>query len=146
MKKPSLPKFLKTKNVTDNGFALELSTTEDNRMYTCPYSDCGREFVNPILVTNNSMTPPETYLACPYCLSRIDVNEKPKIEEKIEEETPQINKLKEIKETIEKNLGKKKPAGEGKCPYHFGYLKEKAKSAPIPEECLTCPKMIECLL
>jgi len=31
------------------------------------------------------------------------------------------------------------------CPYHFGYLKEHPKRSPIPNECLTCPKIMECL-
>ncbi len=46
--------------------------------------------------------------------------------------------------TTESQAEKKKE--EGKCPYHFGYLKEKPKEMPIPEECLTCPKMLECML
>jgi hypothetical protein len=31
------------------------------------------------------------------------------------------------------------------CPRHFGYLKEHPKRSPIPNECLTCPKIMECL-
>jgi hypothetical protein len=33
-----------------------------------------------------------------------------------------------------------------KCPYHFGYLKKLPKDSPIPDECLSCPRMIECSL
>ena len=32
------------------------------------------------------------------------------------------------------------------CPYHFGYLGEHPKNTPIPNECLTCVKIMECLL
>ena len=32
------------------------------------------------------------------------------------------------------------------CPYQFGYLKRLSRDAPIPDECLTCPRMIECSL
>jgi len=31
------------------------------------------------------------------------------------------------------------------CPHHFGYLKEHPKNIPIPNECLTCTKIMECL-
>ena len=32
------------------------------------------------------------------------------------------------------------------CPHHFGYLGEHPKNTPIPNECLTCTKIMECLL
>jgi len=31
------------------------------------------------------------------------------------------------------------------CPHHFGYLKEHPKHTPIPNECLTCSRIMECL-
>lgn len=140
--KKSLTKLL-GKNKGDD-FAVEVKLEQDG--YVCPYEDCGRRFEKPILVTNNSINPPQTYLGCPYCLSRIDV-EVPEAE-KIEEKVEQTAKLVEIKKIIEKNAKKEKKeeSKEGACPYHFGYLKEKPKSSPIPEECLTCPKMLECML
>jgi len=30
------------------------------------------------------------------------------------------------------------------CPNYFGYLANRPKNAPIPQECLTCQKMLEC--
>jgi len=33
-----------------------------------------------------------------------------------------------------------------KRPHYLGYLKERPKDTPIPNECLTCPETIECLL
>lgn len=30
------------------------------------------------------------------------------------------------------------------CPHHLGYLAEIPEDASIPEECLTCPQMLEC--
>jgi len=32
------------------------------------------------------------------------------------------------------------------CPHHFGYLSEYPKNTPIPNECLTCTEIMECLL
>ena len=31
------------------------------------------------------------------------------------------------------------------CSHHFGYLKEHPKHTPIPNKCLTCTKIMECL-
>jgi len=34
---------------------------------------------------------------------------------------------------------------EVKCEHFLGYLKKRPKNTPIPDECLTYSKMIECL-
>ena len=39
----------------------------------------------------------------------------------------------------------KKERASSNCPHHFGYLTDRPKGAPIPEECLTCQKMLECI-
>jgi hypothetical protein len=31
-----------------------------------------------------------------------------------------------------------------KCPHHLGYLSELPSNKSIPEECLLCPKLLEC--
>ena len=38
----------------------------------------------------------------------------------------------------------KKPEEEIKCGHELGYLKTLPKDTPIPTECLSCPKIIEC--
>jgi len=41
------------------------------------------------------------------------------------------------------------PAKKGKspsnCPHHFGYLANRPKNTPTPQECLICPKILECM-
>jgi len=32
------------------------------------------------------------------------------------------------------------------CPHYFGYLGEHPRNTPIPNECFTCIKIMECLL
>jgi hypothetical protein len=34
---------------------------------------------------------------------------------------------------------------DGKCGQYFGYLNKRPKGTPIPETCLTCEKMVECM-
>ena len=38
----------------------------------------------------------------------------------------------------------KKEKGSANCPHYFGYLARRPKRGSIPEECLTCQKMLEC--
>jgi myosin heavy subunit len=37
----------------------------------------------------------------------------------------------------------KRPSG---CPHYFGYLAIHPNNAPIPEECLICPKVLDCAM
>jgi DNA-directed RNA polymerase subunit RPC12/RpoP len=52
-------------------------TTKQNTVtmspHICPCSSCKKEFDTPVVVTNFSATPKQTYHACPYCLTRIEV-------------------------------------------------------------------------
>ncbi len=45
--------------------------------------------------------------------------------------------------TVEKSY-EKKPAEETNCQHELGYLKTLPKNTPIPNECLSCRKIIEC--
>ncbi|NIR87481.1 hypothetical protein GWO13_07945, partial [Candidatus Bathyarchaeota archaeon] len=35
-------------------------------------------------------------------------------------------------------------AGPPGCPHFLGYLKKIPKDTPLPDECLTCPRIFEC--
>ena len=40
----------------------------------------------------------------------------------------------------------KKESGSSGCPQSFGYLANRPPETPIPQECLLCPKMVDCML
>ena len=40
----------------------------------------------------------------------------------------------------------KKESGSSGCPETFGYLANRPKDVQIPQGCLTCPKMVDCML
>ncbi len=42
----------------------------------CPQKECNRTFKKLVIVTNFSFVPEETYSACPYCLTRINIGSK----------------------------------------------------------------------
>ncbi|UCE16113.1 MAG: hypothetical protein JSV12_00375 [Candidatus Bathyarchaeota archaeon] len=105
----------------------------------CPNPRCHRKIEEPILLKSLSRTPVEQYHACPHCLIKLDVNV----------ENVQILKEREKEKEKEKPMVKplvkegKSPSG---CLHHLGYLANRAKNAPIPQECLICPKTVECML
>ncbi len=115
------------------------SSLEMRESFTC--HACGEEFDQPLFAVASSNTTHDEYYACPRCLSKIEGKEHQKKVEVYEtEETEQLdqtqdtqNKPQEVKTEETTN-----------CKYQFGYLNKSQKNTPIPEECLTCTKMIDC--
>jgi len=135
----------------------------------CPNPKCHREIEEPILLNNLSRKPAEQYYACPHCLIKLDTdaeNEEDVIEESAPSPSmhPSLEKVLDVIATNQKeregreeeeapvSLSKEKekgPTGEEspkRCPHHFGYLAHRPKDASIPQECLTCQKIVECML
>ncbi|MBS7647136.1 MAG: hypothetical protein QXK93_02165 [Candidatus Bathyarchaeia archaeon] len=95
---------------------------------------CGEVFGKPILVTVSSNSFSKTsYYACPRCLT------------KVKEAAPHPDVEANIKGSIE--VSKSEDCGKTKegCPHFLGFLKKRPKNMPIPDGCLTCVRMIECL-
>jgi len=96
----------------------------------CPYSECKKEFDKPLVLTDFSKTPRETYYACPHCLTKVDV-------------VVGDRKLDSVSlETSGRPVEKTPP----ECPFQFGYLKTLPKEAIIPDGCLTCPRLLKCFV
>lgn len=102
-----------------------------NNNFTC--DECGRSFEKPIMATVFGGGPVHSYYACPRCMTKVP-NAKTSSEE--EKSTPATRERKRHPD-LEDNVN---------CEHFFGYLKKREKDMPIPEECLTCGKMVECLL
>ncbi|MEM2439954.1 MAG: hypothetical protein QW493_01895 [Candidatus Bathyarchaeia archaeon] len=99
------------------------SEREKTSSLTC--SECGEVFQKPVLATVSANGLSKTYYACPRCLT----------------------KVKEVPLPVgggQKVLNEQAKSGGG-CPHFFGFLKRRPKNIPIPDECLTCNRMIECL-
>ena len=120
---------------------LKKDETLNHEKCTCPNDECGRSFDHPIEITVLSSNPAETYSACPYCMSRIEAKTEEEIEPTKDTVTPS-----RMRTVLEKEKGKmEKERIEPKCSHGFGYLKKRAKGTQIPDECLTCEKMIQCI-
>ena len=95
----------------------------------CPYEGCGKPFEKPTVLTDPSTVPRSSFYACPHCNSRLDI-------------TMEGMKVKSVKATdYPKVLDS--PA---KCANFFGSLHAVPEGATLPDECLICPKVLQCNL
>jgi len=120
------------KSVSPLRSADEQDFGESQEFLRC--EECGEEFQKPILATVSSGLIAKEYYACPRCLSK--VNDAENSEDKEEEEKPENKEDLNIMDKSEEDIS---------CGHELGYLKKRPKGMPIPEECLVCDKMIECL-
>ncbi|MEM3703400.1 MAG: hypothetical protein QXX79_03135 [Candidatus Bathyarchaeia archaeon] len=114
------------------------SPTSTKHGYGLMCNGCGENFEMPILATIVSDSSSRTYYACPRCLTKVEYLKPQKDDRKGENE-----KEKAFTAVIHKS--KESWSKEAKCGHFLGYLKKRPKNMPIPDECLTCSKMIECL-
>jgi len=102
-------------------------------------SACGEAFEQPLLAMVFSDALVEEYYACPKCLSKVASLGHQKDFEVDETEQE------EVEEPVTADVAADAVDGPSGCMHNLGYLKRRAKSDPIPEECLTCSKMIDCM-
>jgi hypothetical protein len=106
----------------------------EEQAIVCSYVKCGRIFSQPIELTVRAEGSLETYYACPHCFSRV--------------EAPS-NLKKSLSEVSHVDLKKSskgiKNDDAANCAYFLGYLKTRPKDASIPDECLTCNKILKCM-
>lgn len=88
----------------------------------------------------------ESYDACPYCLTEILIKEKACKE--IEPEPITGKKELKVKESNSESIEEKAkptPKVQG-CVHHFGYLSKRSSKDKIPEECMMCENIVQCML
>jgi len=105
----------------------------DSEDYTC--GQCKEKFDNPLLATLSSQAGVQKFYACPRCLSEVA-----KIKEKRSASEPERTFTKDTAQPTTE------PAQNTDCKHFLGYLRQRPKDSPIPEGCLTCDKMVDCML
>jgi len=123
------------RNISSLKFGIEnptLSATQPSSR--C--STCGEEYKTPLLAMVSSGLLVEEYYACPKCLSKVGIVEQQKNVEVDEAEEEEETLKMEVEDKMEEAVA---------CAHNLGYLKRRPKNTPIPEECLTCSKMIDCM-
>ncbi len=116
-------------------FESESHILSENRE-SCKCDICGEEFETPLFAVVSSGYLIAEYYACPRCLSKVNGVERHKKAEADEDEAEESRDETEVEEKMEETVA---------CAHQLGYLKRRPKNTPIPEECLTCSKTIECM-
>jgi DNA-directed RNA polymerase subunit RPC12/RpoP len=127
--------FEMERNVGSLKFEVESAMLSATNAASSRCSACGELFDKPLLAMVFSDSLVEEYYACPRCLSKVRGFER-RDEVEVAEEAEDASGL---------ELGAVSEAAGVGCAHHLGYLKQRPKNTPIPEECLTCSKMIECM-
>jgi hypothetical protein len=98
-----------------------------NEKLKCPYKGCEKTFEKPTVLTDAFSIPRQSYYACPHCMSKLDITlENMKIVGVKPAEYPKVFES---------------PA---KCAHFSSLLNPLPHDAPLPEECLLCPKVLQC--
>ncbi|MBT0159103.1 hypothetical protein G4O51_03880 [Candidatus Bathyarchaeota archaeon A05DMB-2] len=120
-------------------------------------SICGEEYETPLFTVVSSGYLIAEYYACPHCLSKVHHTKRQKRIISVEEDEEEAEAAKEeLERTEEVEVAEPEPvklevkteteeASSSACAHNFGYLKQRPKNTPIPEECFICNKMIECM-
>ncbi len=113
-------------------------------VHVCGYERCGRSFESPVWLTDLSRKPQAKYYACPYCFSKMD-------DADLDVADPLHSEGYELptKDTLKKNVKASNHVDAERiadCPHSLGYLKSRGKSEGVPDGCLTCPKILQCMV
>jgi hypothetical protein len=104
------------------------SHIHDERLQ-CPYKGCEKKFEKPVVLTDTSSVPRQSFYACPHCMSKLDIST----------ENLRITSVKATEYA-------KVFDSPAKCAHFSGFLHAFPDDAPLPEECLICPKVLQCNL
>jgi hypothetical protein len=119
----------------------------ENQTFKCSNPSCGKVFAKPLKAKNLASKETEPYDACPYCLTETVLEEKTSAEIKSEQKTK--TREIEIKRSsilpIEEKSAQTNPKVQ-KCTHHFGYLSKRSSKEKIPEECMICENLVQCML
>jgi len=114
----------------------------DIQSYRCSNPSCGKSFSKPLKALNLSLENPEPYLACPHCLMEITAQE-----DSSTADTKlglDAGTLKTAKDGFEEEAAPQPT--KALCTHHFGFLSERSSKEKIPEECMACAEIVNCML
>lgn len=106
---------------------MHLFSHGSEEKFRCPYKGCEKKFDKPTVITDNTTIPRQMHYACPYCMSRLDL-------------VAHNEKIVGFKAT-EYPMVFDSPA---KCAHFSGLLNTPPESMLTQDECLICPKVLQC--
>jgi len=117
----------------------------ENQSFTCPNPSCGKVFPSPLKAENLTSKKGHSYDACPYCLTEIAIDASSPIDE--EESKPVMKAIEMGGPSVPKVQEKRvEPATSAACTHQLGYLSKRSPKEEIPEECMMCSNIVQCML
>lgn len=114
----------------------EYEYTQNKEAFTC--DECKGQFEKPIIATLSCQTGVQKYFACPHCLAQVATTQQ-------QDEEPPRHLTTKLRDSKKPNTPTQSTARTA-CQHNVGYLRTRPKNTPIPEECLTCDHMVDCML
>jgi hypothetical protein len=132
-----LGKHFKLKGAFGTSQSKDVAEGATGSSFNCPNEDCGHFFSRPLRALTIQEDKKTNYYACPRCLSEITVEDDSILQtiDKVEDEAKRASEPEQVV-TPEVPLG---------CRYHLGYLAERDSEASIPDECMICKDLMECM-
>ncbi len=124
-----------------NKLVSTVKKTGETAQLTCSNKSCGKVFDKPLIAVNLQKDSNAPYSACPYCLTEI-----PTLATEIESKNSPETSIEISQPEKKPALNKEETSAESTCKHHLGYLKEKEQKQNIPDECILCAKVIDCML
>ena len=112
-------------------------------MYTCQNQLCRKDFSSPLKTLNLQLNATEPYDACPYCLTKVEEKPQmpPSVMQEAEAEAAKSFKARKAMKAAFENAGK-----SHQCHFHVGYLNERSEKGQVPDDCLVCKDIVNCML
>ena len=114
----------------------------EKKTFTCQNLSCKRTITTPLKTLNLQENPTELYYACPFCLTKI---EKATLKNQESSAGKTLQKSQET-EKYEKQKTSKNSETPSTCKFHLGYLSERGQKEQIPDDCLLCKNIVDCML
>lgn len=102
-------------------------------------------FPRPLKTENLGAKGGQPFDACPYCLTEIVVEASTLGGEGQKSDNEKTDENQTIQQSIdEKSV--RSPTPRNECSHFFGYLSKRSSKDKIPEECMVCGKVVNCML
>jgi len=129
---------------------MKKKETLTSQSFTCSNPNCGRVYANPIIVQDLNSKNEFSYTACPYCLTEVETEKASKVRKtrrkQKKKEARKQGKIEEKKAHSKKSeIAQHLSTQKDECPKYFGYLSQRSRKKEIPEECITCKKIVQCM-
>jgi len=102
-------------------------------------------FSNTVRAENLCSKNMEVYNACPFCLTEIPIEKESLIEESKSAKKENTESKQAVMHPSGKIAVEQSPKARS-CAHHLGYLSKRSSKEKIPEECMVCENIVQCML